>query len=120
VKIPRADNELELFFRSILPDNPSVTVRPMFGNLAGFVNGNLFAGLYGKSVFVRLAEKDRGELLTEKGAKLFEPMKGRPMKEYVCFPPSWVDNSLKIAPWISKSLEHANKLPPKEKRKKIR
>jgi len=120
MKIPNADKKLEVFFRSILPDNTSVTVRPMFGNISAFINGNMFAGLFGDALFVRLSEDGRSELLFEKGAKVLEPMKGRPMKDYVCVPPDWLGNATKITPWISKSLEWSSKLPAKQKAKKAK
>jgi hypothetical protein len=31
-------------FRSLVPDDPRVEVKPMFGNLGAFVNGNMFVG----------------------------------------------------------------------------
>jgi len=114
MKIPRAGKELETFFMSVVPSDPSIKTRPMFGNIAAFVNGNLFSGLYGHSLFVRLSEADRMELLKVKGAKFFEPMKGRPMKEYVCVPEEWVGESKTTGRWISKSLEWAKNLPAKE------
>ena len=46
-----------------VPEDPRVQVRPMFGNLAGFANGNMFIWLFGSAVFVRLGEDDRTELL---------------------------------------------------------
>ena len=118
MKIPGASKELEGFFRSILPDDGSIQAKPMFGNLAAFVNGNLFSGLYGDTLFVRLSDKDRIELLKTKGTKLFEPMKGRPMKEYVCVPEEWLTQPSKVTPWISKALSWSGKLPPKVKKKK--
>jgi TfoX/Sxy family transcriptional regulator of competence genes len=90
MKIPGANKKLEVFFKSVLAENPSIKVRPMFGNLAAFVNGNMFTGLYGEALFVRLSEEDREELLKVKGARLFKPMKGRPMKDYVCVPNEWL------------------------------
>ena len=36
-----------------MPDDPRVSLRPMFGNLAAFANGYLFTGLFGDDVFVR-------------------------------------------------------------------
>ena len=84
MNIPRADENSKEFFRSILPDNPRITIRPMFGNISAFVNGNMFAGLFGNDLFVRVSEESEKELLGKKGASLLEPMKGRPMKEYVC------------------------------------
>jgi TfoX/Sxy family transcriptional regulator of competence genes len=118
MKIPGANKELEVFFRSVLPDEVSIQVKPMFGNLAAFVNGNLFSGLYGDTLFVRLSDMDRVELLKTKGTKLFEPMKGRPMKEYVCLPEEWLTQRSKVTPWISRALTWSGKLPPKEKKKK--
>ena len=87
--IPRPDEKSKEFFRSLLPDDPRVTIRPMFGNISAFVNGNMFAGLFGNDLFVRLSEENRKELLEKEGASLLEPMKGKPMKEYVVIPKAW-------------------------------
>ncbi len=119
MKIPRSDKKLEVFFKSVLPENASIIVRPMFGNLAAFVNGNMFTGLYGETLFVRLSEEDREDLLKVKGARLFEPMKGRLMKDYVCLPNEWLSKPEMVTPWISKAMDWSGKLPPKEKKKKI-
>jgi len=118
MKIPKADNKLEELFKSILPDDPSITVRPMFGNLSAFVNGNMFSGIYGEDLFVRLSDGDRADLLKVKGASLFEPMKGRPMKEYVCVPKAWLETPAMLKPWIIRSLEWSSALPPKKKTNK--
>ena len=118
MKIPKAKKELEAFFRSVLPDDTSIQAKPMFGNLAAFVNGNLFSGLYGETLFVRLSDKDRVELLKTNGTRLFEPMKGRPMKEYVCVPEEWLAQPSMVTPWISRALAWSGRLPPKAKKKK--
>jgi len=118
MKIPGADKNLEVFFKSILPDDPSITVRPMFGNLAAFVNGNMFSGLYGDDLFVRLSDEGRADLLNVKGASVFEPMKGRPMKEYICVPKEWLEKPALVKPWIFRSLEWSSALPKKKKKKK--
>lgn len=58
----------------------------MFGHPCAFVSVQMFMGVFGNAVFVRLPEDLRGELLAEEGAGPFEPMAGRPMKEYVTLP----------------------------------
>jgi TfoX/Sxy family transcriptional regulator of competence genes len=116
LKIPGSNKKLEVFFKSVLPDDPKITTRPMFGNLAAFVNGNMFAGLYGDDLFVRLSEDGRADLLSNKGS-MFEPMKGRPMKEYVCVPRAWLEKPALVKPWISRSLEWSSTLPKKQKKK---
>jgi TfoX/Sxy family transcriptional regulator of competence genes len=90
----------------------------MFGNLAAFVNGNMFAGLYGNDMFVRLSEQEAKELLEHEGAGLFEPMKGRPMKGYFLLPGSWKNRPDLVRSWVTKSQAWTSKLPKKASKKK--
>ncbi len=115
LKIPRPDEESKNFFHSVLPKGTTITVRPMFGNMSAFVNGNMFTGLYGEDLFVRLSDNDSAELLKNKGASLFEPMKGRPMKGYFLIPRSWRQQPDQARAWVSKSLDWAAKMPAKKK-----
>ena len=89
----------------------------MFGNISAFVNGNMFAGLFGNDLFLRLSDENRQELLSKKGALLLEPMKGKPMKEYVVIPQSWKNQPDTIRLWLSRSLDWTSKLPPKKTKK---
>jgi TfoX/Sxy family transcriptional regulator of competence genes len=47
MEIPKPSEGDEQFFRSVIPDDPAVEIKPMFGNLGAFVHGNMFAGLFG-------------------------------------------------------------------------
>ena len=118
MKIPHSTRESEALLRSLLPARDEITVRPMFGNLAAFVNGNMSVGLYGDNLMVRLPEADRADLLKNRGAAVLEPMKGRQMKEYVTLPKAWLPDRAKIKPWVDKSLEWSGKLPPKKPKKR--
>ena len=115
MKIPRSDEKSKKFFQSVLPEDSTITVRPMFGNISAFVNGNMFTGLYGEDLFVRLSDKDSAELLKNKRASLFEPMIGRPMKGYFFIPRSWRQEPDRVRAWVSKSLDWTAKLPAKKK-----
>ena len=117
MNIPHASEESRKFFDAIVPTDPNVTVRPMFGNVSAFINGNMFMGLYGDDLFVRLSEKDGQELLSNKGASLFEPMKGRPMKGYFFIPKTWWSKPETVHNWVSRSLAYAGKLPSKNLKK---
>ena len=112
--MPRPDTESKAFFESILPADPRVQVRPMFGNVAGFVNGNMFIGLFGNDLFVRLSNGDRAALLQEEGSSVLEPLKGRPMKEYAVIPKEWRQQPDKVNSWVSRSLDWASKMPEKK------
>jgi TfoX/Sxy family transcriptional regulator of competence genes len=116
MSMPRPDDATRAYFHALLPEDPRIGVRPMFGNLAGFVNGNMFTGIFGSQVFVRLPEAERAELLAVPGAAPFAPMEGRPMQEYVTLPEQWRDEPEQARAWLHRSLAWAAALPPKEKK----
>jgi TfoX/Sxy family transcriptional regulator of competence genes len=117
MSMPRTDAESKQFFADVIPGDPRIVVQPMFGSLAGFINGNMFTGLFGEQIFVRLPEKERQELLEVEGASEFSPMPGRPMKEYAALPDQWRHEPDKIRSWIETSLAWAETLPVKEPKK---
>lgn len=92
----------------------------MFGYPCCFVNGNMFAGLYRENMIIRLPNGQRKELLKVNGARVFEPMPGRPMREYVAVPPLLLADEDALRGWIDKSLEYARTLPAKAKKAKTR
>ena len=81
MEIPKPTEDDKQFFRSILPEDPEVEVKPMFGNLGAFVHGNMFAGLFGSAVGVRLAGPDAADLLEYRDRVLAvaraDPLAGR-------------------------------------------
>jgi TfoX/Sxy family transcriptional regulator of competence genes len=115
MSLPKPDEESRAFFDSLIPDDPRVQSRPMFGNRAAFVNGNMFLSLFGSKVAVRLSEEDRSALLKEPGTEVFEPMPGRAMKEYVVLPEAWRERRKKADEWAGRSFEWASRLPAKKK-----
>ena len=116
-KLPKPTAETKDFFASVVPDHPAVSIRPMFGQLSAFVNGNMFMGIFGEDVLVRLPEADRTEVIGA-GGSVFEPMAGRPMKGYVVLPGAWRDDPDRIREWAARSLDHAEELPPKQAKKR--
>jgi len=104
--------ELIQTFEGVMPGPPAVA-RQMFGYPAGFVNGNMFMGIFQESMIVRLAEPSREQLLKLDGAKIFEPMPGRSMKEYVVVPPAIIKDKEKLRFWTAKALEYGLSLKPK-------
>ncbi len=109
--------ETRAAFEELIADDPRVTVRPMFGNVAAFANGNMFAGILGDDLFVRLPEAGRAELIAEGGAE-FQPMPGRTMKEYVSLPPTWREDPKPARVWVERSLAWAGTLPPKRPKRR--
>jgi TfoX/Sxy family transcriptional regulator of competence genes len=112
--IGKAPDELVELFDSILPTAPSIERRKMFGQPCAFVNGNMFTGLHGPRMVLRLPEERRREFLTIEGATLFEPMPGRPMKEYVVIPEAVLKDGRVLRDWLDQAFLSAAALPVKE------
>jgi len=93
----------------------AIELRPMFGCPAYFTNGNLFAGVHQSSLMVRLPTNERAEVVSM-GGEPFEPMPGRPMKEYVVLPTAALDDAGLTAAWVRRGAEYAASLPPKAKK----
>ena len=106
-------------FEAVMPPAPAV-LRKMFGYPAGFVNGNMFMGLHQENMIVRLSERLREKLLKTAGARIFEPMPGRPMREYVILPASIIQDKDKLRFWVAQALEYGLTLKPKAASKKKR
>jgi TfoX/Sxy family transcriptional regulator of competence genes len=112
MSMPKPSEQAKAAFSKLVPGEPAVTLKPMFGNLAAFVNGNMFAGLFGEDLFVRLPD-DESAHVRKQGGRDFEPMPGRAMKGYVTVPSTWRTKPDPVAVWIKRSLELTRKMPPK-------
>jgi TfoX/Sxy family transcriptional regulator of competence genes len=117
MEIPKPSEADKEFFRSLIPENPAVEVKPMFGNLGAFVHGNMFAGLFGPAVGVRLDEAAGQELAAIDGSGPFGPAE-RPMGGYISLPAAWRTSPDLAAGWVERALSHVSTLPPKVKKPK--
>ena len=63
-----------------------VKASKMFGMQCGKVNGKVFACFEEAGMIFKLQGKSHARALNLDGAKLFDPMGGRPMKEWVYIP----------------------------------
>jgi len=97
----------------LVPGDPRVTLRPMFGNLAAFVNGNMFAGLFGEDLFVRLPDAEAAPI-RKAGGRDFEPMAGHAMRGYVMVPGAWQSKPEPARGWIKQALTITGKMPAKK------
>lgn len=109
MKWEKATPETVALFDSLVPTIPIVERRKMFGYPCAFVNRNMFCGVFENSIFVRLPENRRVELI-KKGWLNFAPMPGRIMKEYLVIP-KWKEKSSEGI--FKESLEYALTLKPK-------
>jgi TfoX N-terminal domain len=92
---------------------PEATRRPMFGYPSCVLRGHMFMSLFGDRLVLRLGEEDRREFLERHKTAVFEPMPGRPMKEYVVVPPA-LTSERAVADWVTRAHNYADSLPAKK------
>ncbi len=117
-KWQKAPAALVRTFDDLVQPLPGVERRQMFGYPCAFYQGQMFAGLFADSMFLRLAEEDRTRFLALDGASTFAPMAGRPMREYVVIPRAMLERPSDIVRWLDRALAYAAALPAKEPKKK--
>jgi hypothetical protein len=110
--MPRPTDEDREHFHDLVPADPRVVVKPMFGNLGAFVNGNMFMALFGSDVGVKLGP-ELAEELRAAGGGPFGP-EDRPMGGYVTLPT--LDDAGRRA-WVDAAFSYVEALPPKKPKK---
>lgn len=104
-------------FDSVVPKHAKVECRKMFGSPVAFANGNMFLGLHENRMILRLGEKERERFIAGFDARIFEPMAGRPMREYVVVPETLHGDLAGLQSWCDRALDYALSLPPKAAKK---
>ena len=115
MKMPKPSEEAKAAFSRVVPDDPSITLKPMFGNLAAFVNGNMFSGLFGEDLFVRLPD-DEAAQVKRQGGRPFEPMPGHAMSGYVMVSATWQKKPDSARVWVVRALALTRAMPAKAKK----
>ena len=117
MEFKKAPQELVDFIMNKMKDT-NCDYKEMFGYPAFFVNGNLFVGVHGDKLFLRLSEADVANIKNGfKGVTNFEPMPGRAMKGYVILPKSLYSADSVFKEWLDKSIKYVSALPTKKSKK---
>ncbi len=88
--------------------------KKMFGSTCYFANDKMFTGVHESHIFLKLSEKDRDEIKAlYKDTTQFEPMKGRPMREYVNLSPLLYRDQKIHEQWIERSMKYVMSMPAK-------
>lgn len=116
-KFTPAPPELVALFQDAIRPLHEAEVKRMFSYPAAFAAGQMFACIFGDRVMLRLSPADRAEMAAS-GAKPFEPVAGRPMKEYVDIPDAILHDEAALDAWLRKAMAYAQSLPPKKEKKK--
>ena len=117
-KWERSSEALVEKFLKIFEGYEDIERKKMFGYACCFLKSYMFTGLHEQNWILRLGEADREQMIDCHGATLFEPMEGRPMREYVLLPKAILADDEALHEWIEKSMQFVRSLPPKKPKKK--
>lgn len=115
MEMAKHSDEDKARFRSLVTEGPGVEIKPMFGSVGAFVNGNMYAGLFRTDIGVKLSPEDSAELGDIEGTGPFGPVE-RPMGGWQSMPESFTADE--AMSWIERARSHVATLPPKVKKAK--
>lgn len=92
----------------------------MFGSTSWFMESNdqIFAGVWGSDLLVRVSESEAKALIDSNEANAFDPMGGRPMREHVMISGETVADDQRLSDWLERGASFAMTLAPKPKKTK--
>ena len=92
----------------------------MFGSTAWFLETNdmMFVGAWGEGIMLRVGEQRTSNLIEAGDAEPFDPMGGKPMREYVFLNGERIAEDDDLLEWLDEASEFALSLPPKAKKKR--
>jgi hypothetical protein len=79
----------------------------MFGCPIYLLHGQRYASLHENRVVLRLSVEDAAQLVAQ-GGQLFEPIKGRVMRDRVVVPEVIAANARSLRAWVRRAARHAH------------
>lgn len=106
------DESLAARIREALARRRNIEEKRMFGCLCFMLGGNALAGVWKKSLIVRLGP-DEGELaLLEPHVRAFD-ITGKPMRNWVVVGPEGIEDDDQLKEWIERATKFVKMLPKK-------
>ena len=100
------------WYEEAVPADPRAVKGKMFGFPCAFVNGHMFFGTFSGAVVARVGEARLQALIAEGKGRAFEPMDGRPWREYLSVPTGSLSDR-QVAAIAEEAFQLTAKLPPK-------
>ena len=118
---PEMDRDLEERIDGLAAALP-VRRKKMFGTSSWFMDSNdqMMAGVWGDGVMVRVGEDEAGGLVESGKAEVFDPMGGRPMREYVFLNADRIAEDSDLIEWLERAAGFTAGLAPKKKRSRAK
>jgi hypothetical protein len=103
--------------RRVIHDLPHISERRMFGGLAFMAGPNMFCGVMGEGLLVRVGAERHGDALRQPGVRVMD-FTGRPMRAFVVVGSPGIDSDEDLRAWVKQAYEFASTLPPGKRRRR--
>ena len=107
------DEDLANRLRELLADEEAITERKMFGGLAFLLHGNMSVSASGRGgLLARIDPAETDAALARAHTSLMH-VGARAMEGWIRVAPEGVATKRQLAAWVTRSLAHVRRLPPK-------
>ena len=113
-RFPKPSPDLVALFEEALPDDPVIVRKKVFGSPSAVVNGNMFAGVRGTRLLLRLPPAEMEQLLALPGVERFEPLPGMAMQNFALLPEALHADPDAVRDWLARAFAGALALPEKK------
>ena len=107
------DESVAQRIRDAVARQEGVSERKMFGGLCFMVNGNMFAGVMGNELMLRVGAERFDEALAQPFARPMD-FTNRPMVGMVYVAPGGFESKDALSGWLGRALDFAGAMPAKE------
>lgn len=105
-------SRIERIVGSTIEAESSVTRKKMFGGLAFMLNGNMWCGVSGNNLMLRVGPDRYEEALGRTGAREMD-FTGKALRGFVYVDPEALESDAQLAHWLSYAHEFVSSLQPK-------
>jgi TfoX/Sxy family transcriptional regulator of competence genes len=113
------DESVASRIRAAVADRGGISERKMFGGLCFMINGNMFAGVMGNELMLRVGPERFEQALAQPGARPMDFSK-RPMVGMVYVAPPAFETESALSDWLGQALDFAGAMPGKQPGEKRR
>ena len=107
------DEDVANRVRRAVASHADLSERKMFGGLCLMAGGNMFAGIIGDELMLRVGPQRFEELLAKPGARPMD-FTGRPMNGYLYVSPAAFASDKDLSAWLETALSFVETLPAKQ------
>jgi TfoX/Sxy family transcriptional regulator of competence genes len=109
------DERLSERIRDLVKRRRGISEQKMFGGLTFLLRGNMFCGVQGRDLMVRVGPEAYERSLARRHAREMD-FTGRPLTGLVTVDPAGVRSEAQLRSWVERGIDFTSTLPAKRKR----